>query len=43
MPDVATVVLVVKNRAELVECLAAEAAGPLTEAEMRAVEAFGAA
>jgi aryl-alcohol dehydrogenase-like predicted oxidoreductase len=43
MPDVATVVLGVKNRAELEECLVAEAAGPLTDEEMRAVEASGAA
>lgn len=39
MPDVATVVLGVKNRQELAECLAAEEAGPLTAEEMRAVEA----
>jgi aryl-alcohol dehydrogenase-like predicted oxidoreductase len=37
MPELATVVLGVKNRAELEECLAAEAAGPLTEDELRAV------
>jgi aryl-alcohol dehydrogenase-like predicted oxidoreductase len=39
MPELATVVLGVKNRAELEECLAAEAAGPLSDEEMRAVEA----
>jgi aryl-alcohol dehydrogenase-like predicted oxidoreductase len=43
MPDVATVVLGVKNRAELDECLAAEAAGPLSGDEMRAIEALRAA
>jgi aryl-alcohol dehydrogenase-like predicted oxidoreductase len=40
MPDVATVVLGVKNRAELEECLAAEAAGPLSADEMRTIEAL---
>jgi aryl-alcohol dehydrogenase-like predicted oxidoreductase len=39
MPEPATVVLGVKNRIELEECLAAEAAGPLSDEEMRAVEA----
>jgi aryl-alcohol dehydrogenase-like predicted oxidoreductase len=39
MPELATLVLGVKNRAELEECLAAEAAGPLSDEEMRAVEA----
>lgn len=39
MPGLATVALGVKNRRELDECLAAEAAGPLTREEMRAVEA----
>jgi aryl-alcohol dehydrogenase-like predicted oxidoreductase len=39
MPELATVVLGVKNRAELEEGLAAEAAGPLSDEEMRAVEA----
>jgi hypothetical protein len=34
---VATVVLGVKNRTELEECLAAEARGPLTEPGMRLV------
>jgi aryl-alcohol dehydrogenase-like predicted oxidoreductase len=37
VPGVATVVLGVKNRAELAECVAAEARGPLTDAEMKAV------
>jgi aryl-alcohol dehydrogenase-like predicted oxidoreductase len=40
IPDVATVVLGVKNRAELEECLAAEAAEPLADHEMRAIEAL---
>ena len=40
MPDLATVVLGVKNRAELEECLAAEAAGPLADDELRAVDAL---
>jgi aryl-alcohol dehydrogenase-like predicted oxidoreductase len=39
IPELATVVLGVKNRAELEECLAAEAAGPLGEDEMRAIAA----
>jgi len=39
MPGLGTVVLGVKNRAELQECLAAEAAGPLSAEEMRAIEA----
>ncbi len=38
LPHVATVVLGVKSRAELAECVAAEAAGPLTEAELRELE-----
>lgn len=38
MPDLATVVLGVKNRAELEECLAAEAAGPLADDELQAIE-----
>jgi aryl-alcohol dehydrogenase-like predicted oxidoreductase len=42
MPELATVVLGVKNRDELAECVAAEAAGPLTADEMRAVEATAA-
>jgi aryl-alcohol dehydrogenase-like predicted oxidoreductase len=40
MPELATVVLGVKNRAELEECLAAEAAGPLSPDEMSAIEAL---
>jgi aryl-alcohol dehydrogenase-like predicted oxidoreductase len=40
MPDLATVVLGVKNRVELEECLAAEAAGPLADDEMHAIEAL---
>jgi aryl-alcohol dehydrogenase-like predicted oxidoreductase len=42
MPDLATVVLGVKNRAELEECIAAEAAGPLSDDELRAVASSGA-
>jgi aryl-alcohol dehydrogenase-like predicted oxidoreductase len=38
---VATVVLGVKNRAELQQCLAAEAAGPLDPAQLAAIEALG--
>ncbi|MCZ7420548.1 aldo/keto reductase [Verrucosispora sp. WMMA2121] len=37
VPGVATVVLGVKNRTELAECLAAEARGPLTEVERKAL------
>jgi aryl-alcohol dehydrogenase-like predicted oxidoreductase len=40
VPGVATVVLGVKNRAELAECVAAEARGPLTADELRAVTAL---
>jgi aryl-alcohol dehydrogenase-like predicted oxidoreductase len=40
VPDLATVVLGVKNRAELAECLAAEAAGPLADDELRAIAAL---
>jgi aryl-alcohol dehydrogenase-like predicted oxidoreductase len=40
VPGVATVVLGVKNREELAECLAAEARGPLTAEEMHAVVAL---
>jgi aryl-alcohol dehydrogenase-like predicted oxidoreductase len=40
MPELATVVLGVKNRAELEECLAAEPAGPLSPEEMSAIEAL---
>ena len=39
LPDVATVIVGAKNRRELAECLAAEAAGPLSEDELAAVEA----
>jgi aryl-alcohol dehydrogenase-like predicted oxidoreductase len=39
VPGVATVVLGVKNRTELAECVAAEARGPLTDEEMAAVAA----
>ncbi|MDR7274737.1 aldo/keto reductase [Catenuloplanes atrovinosus] len=39
-PGVATVVLGVKNREELDECIAAEARGPLTDDEMRAIAAL---
>ncbi|BCY13880.1 aldo/keto reductase [Actinoplanes sp. L3-i22] len=39
-PGVSTVVLGVKNRAELDECLAAEAAGPLSPSEMDALWAL---
>ncbi len=42
VPGVATVVLGVKNRAELAECLAAEERGPLPVEEMAAVVALGA-
>ncbi|MEV0900339.1 aldo/keto reductase [Actinoplanes sp. NPDC049802] len=40
VPGVSTVVLGVKNRTELAECLAAEARGPLTPDEMAAVTAL---
>jgi aryl-alcohol dehydrogenase-like predicted oxidoreductase len=40
MSDLATVVLGVKNRVELEECLAAEAAGPLADDELQAIEAL---
>ena len=39
-PGLATVVLGVKNREELDECLAAEAAGPLSDEDMRAIAAL---
>ncbi|WP_433383036.1 aldo/keto reductase [Actinoplanes sp. CA-142083] len=42
VPGVATVVLGVKNREELAECVAAEARGPLTDEELRAVAALNA-
>ena len=41
MPGVATVVLGVKNRAELAECLRAEAKGPLDAATMAEIDALG--
>jgi len=41
MPNVDTVVLGVKNRAELAQCLAAEAAGPLEAAQVAAIDALG--
>jgi aryl-alcohol dehydrogenase-like predicted oxidoreductase len=37
VPDISTVILGVKNRAELTECLKAEARGGLTDAELQAV------
>ena len=37
LPDLATVIIGAKNRLELAECLAAEAAGPLSEHEMEAI------
>ena len=40
VPGVATVVLGVKNREELAECVAAEARGPLRDEELRAVVAL---
>ncbi|WP_433292440.1 aldo/keto reductase [Actinoplanes sp. CA-030573] len=40
VPGVATVVLGVKNRAELAECVAAAERGPLTAAEMTAIRAL---
>jgi aryl-alcohol dehydrogenase-like predicted oxidoreductase len=40
LPDLATVVLGVKNRDELAECIAAEDAGPLPDDELRAIEAL---
>lgn len=41
-PDLATVVLGVKNRVELEQCLAAEAAGPLSDEELREIAALAA-
>ncbi|HEY2357461.1 MAG TPA: aldo/keto reductase [Phenylobacterium sp.] len=41
MPNIDTVVLGVKNRAELNQCLAAEAAGPLEPAQVAAIDALG--
>lgn len=41
MPNIDTVVLGVKNRAELAMCLAAEAAGPYSAAQMAEIDALG--
>ncbi|MGH6910140.1 MAG: aldo/keto reductase, partial [Phenylobacterium sp.] len=41
LPNFDTLVLGVKNRAELDQCLAAEAAGPLEAGQMAAVDALG--
>jgi len=41
MPNIDTVVLGVKNRAELTQCLAAEMAGPLDLAQIAAIDALG--
>lgn len=41
-PGIATVVLGVKNREELDECVAAEAAGPLSDDDMRTIAALAA-
>jgi aryl-alcohol dehydrogenase-like predicted oxidoreductase len=41
LPNIDTLVLGVKNRAELRQCLAAEAAGPLDAAQMAAVDGLG--
>jgi aryl-alcohol dehydrogenase-like predicted oxidoreductase len=41
LPDIDTVVLGVKNRAELAQCVAAEAAGPLEPAQMAEIDALG--
>ncbi|MBS0362141.1 MAG: aldo/keto reductase [Proteobacteria bacterium] len=41
MPNIDTVVLGVKNRAELAQCFDAEAAGPLEPAQMAAIDALG--
>ncbi|MEU4163732.1 aldo/keto reductase [Actinoplanes sp. NPDC026670] len=40
VPGVTTVILGVKNRTELAECLAAEARGPLTADELKAISAL---
>ena len=40
MPNIDTVVLGVKNRAELAQCLAGEAAGPLESAQVAAIDAL---
>jgi len=41
MPNIDTVVLGVKNRAELQMCLDAEAAGPLDAEQMTAIDELG--
>ena len=41
MPNIDTVVLGVKNRAELAQCLAGEAAGALEPAQVAAIDALG--
>ena len=41
LPDIDTVVLGVKNRAELAQCVAAEAAGPLDAGQMAEIDALG--
>jgi len=41
LPNVDTVVLGVKNRAELAQCVAAEAAGPLAPAQMAEIDGLG--
>jgi len=41
MPNIDTVVLGVKNRAELQQCLDAEAAGPLDPVQMTAIDNLG--
>ena len=41
LPNIDTVVLGVKNRAELAQCLAAEMAGPLEPAQMAAIDDLG--
>lgn len=41
LPNIDTLVLGVKNRAELEECLAAEAAGPLDAGQMAAIDGLG--
>lgn len=41
MPNIDTVVLGVKNRAELAQCVAAEAAGPFSAAQMAEIDGLG--
>jgi hypothetical protein len=41
MPNIDTVVLGVKNRAELTQCVAAEAMGDLEPAQMAEIDALG--